>query len=166
MADALDGLPDGKLERCAVRVGNALGVRGPLHPTSSSQDFDIELRWTGKEKAAVRLLAVRDTVAQLLLSLDSTGSSTNYKQTTLRWLNRILVGTGYASLDNAARIHDTGYGEQLPRYSWTDGQLAGAIARLLGDEAMRGRLATLSARMQSAKGAETAAEIIARIAGS
>ncbi|GAA2279223.1 hypothetical protein GCM10010415_54560 [Streptomyces atrovirens] len=26
MADALDGLPDGKLERCAVRVGNALGL--------------------------------------------------------------------------------------------------------------------------------------------
>ena len=69
-------------------------------------------------------------------------------------------------LDNAARIHDTGYGEQLPRYTWTDGQLAGAIARLLGDEAMHGRLGTLSSRMKSAKGTEKAAEIIARIAAS
>ncbi len=78
----------------------------------------------------------------------------------------IIMPFCWDGLDNAARIHDTGYGEQLPRYTWTDGQLAGAIARLLGDEAMQGRLATLSARMKSAKGAEKAAEIIARIAGS
>lgn len=67
-------------------------------------------------------------------------------------------------LDNAARIHDTGYGEQLPRYTWTDEELAGTIERLLGDEAMRQRLANVSRRMQAAKGAEKAAQIIARIA--
>ena len=40
-------------------------------------------------------------------------------------------------LDNAARIHDTGYGDQLPRYTWTDEQLSGMIARLI---AARGAL--------------------------
>ncbi len=69
-------------------------------------------------------------------------------------------------LDNAARIHDTGYGEQLPRYTWTDEELAGTIERLLGDEAMRQRLAHVSRRMQAAKGTEKAAQIIARIAAS
>lgn len=78
----------------------------------------------------------------------------------------IIMPFCWDGLDNAARIHDTGYGEQLPRYTWTDGQLAGAIARLLGDEAMHGRLGTLSSRMKSAKGTEKAAEIIARIAAS
>ena len=67
-------------------------------------------------------------------------------------------------LDNAARIHDTGYGDQLPRYSWTDEELAGAIERLLGDAAMHERLANVSRRMKAAKGTEKAAQIIARIA--
>lgn len=67
-------------------------------------------------------------------------------------------------LDNAARIHDTGYGEQLPRYSWSDEELAGAIERLLGDAAMHQRLAHVSRRMKAAKGTEKAAQIIARIA--
>ena len=67
-------------------------------------------------------------------------------------------------LDNAARIHDTGYGEQLPRYTWTDDELAGTIERLLNDRAMHKRLAAISRRMKAARGAEKAAEIIARIA--
>jgi UDP:flavonoid glycosyltransferase YjiC (YdhE family) len=67
-------------------------------------------------------------------------------------------------LDNAARIHDTGYGEQLPRYSWTEEQLAGTIERLLKDEAMKARLQAVSRHMQAAKGTEKAAQILAEIA--
>jgi MGT family glycosyltransferase len=67
-------------------------------------------------------------------------------------------------LDNAARIHDTGYGDQLPRYSWTDAELSGAIDRLVGDQAMKARLAEVSRHMQSQKGVEKAARILAGIA--
>ena len=67
-------------------------------------------------------------------------------------------------LDNAARIHDTGYGDQLPRYSWTDEDLANAIARLIADQPMKKRLAEISRHMQSAKGTEKAARILAEIA--
>jgi MGT family glycosyltransferase len=67
-------------------------------------------------------------------------------------------------LDNAARIHDTGYGDQLPRYSWTDDQLAGAIARLIADQPMNRKLADISRHMQAAKGTEKAARILAEIA--
>jgi MGT family glycosyltransferase len=78
----------------------------------------------------------------------------------------IIMPFCWDGLDNAARIHDTGYGEQLPRYTWTDQQLTGTIERLLGDKAMHARLATLSARMKSARGNEKAAAIITRIASS
>ena len=36
---------------------------------------------------------------------------------------RIIMPFCWDGLDNAARIHDTGYGDQLPRYTWTDEQL-------------------------------------------
>ena len=67
-------------------------------------------------------------------------------------------------LDNAARIHDTGYGDQLARYAWTDEELANAIARLIADQPMKKKLAEVSKHMQSAKGPEKAARILSEIA--
>jgi len=67
-------------------------------------------------------------------------------------------------LDNAARIHDTGYGDQLPRYAWTDEQLTGTIARLIADQPMKKRLAEVAKHMQAAKGTEKAARILSEIA--
>ncbi len=67
-------------------------------------------------------------------------------------------------LDNAARITDTGYGLDLPRYTWTDKELSEAIARLIGDKPMKARLAKISAHMQAAKGTDKAARILAEIA--
>jgi len=76
----------------------------------------------------------------------------------------IIMPFCWDGLDNAARIHDTGYGEQLPRYSWTDQQLAACIARLLGDTAMKTRLQAIAKHMQAAQGTEKAANILAEIA--
>ncbi|MEZ5446456.1 MAG: glycosyltransferase [Gammaproteobacteria bacterium] len=76
----------------------------------------------------------------------------------------IIMPFCWDGLDNAARIHDTGYGEQLPRYAWTEEQMSSTIARLLADAAMHGRLAQLSAHMQAARGTEKAAHILAAIA--
>ena len=66
-------------------------------------------------------------------------------------------------LDNATRIHETGYGLRLPRYTWKDADLIGAIDRLLGDGAMRQRLARLSGRMRSADGRGQAAAHLNRL---
>jgi MGT family glycosyltransferase len=76
----------------------------------------------------------------------------------------IIMPFCWDGLDNAARIHDTGYGEQLPRYQWTNSELADCIARVLADAAMKSRLQTLSAHMQSAAGTDKAARILAEIA--
>jgi UDP:flavonoid glycosyltransferase YjiC (YdhE family) len=76
----------------------------------------------------------------------------------------IIMPFCWDGLDNAARIHDTGYGDQLPRYTWTEPELAEMIARLLADRAMRQRLAAVSKHMQAAKGTDKAADILAEIA--
>jgi len=76
----------------------------------------------------------------------------------------IIMPFCWDGLDNAARIHDTGYGEQLPRYSWTEDQLGACIARLLGDREMKGKLQQIAKHMQAAQGTEKAANILAEIA--
>ncbi len=76
----------------------------------------------------------------------------------------IIMPFCWDGLDNAARVHDTGYGEQLPRYDWTEPQLAACIARLLSDADMKWRLQTLSVHMQAAAGTAKAARILAEIA--
>ena len=76
----------------------------------------------------------------------------------------IIMPFCWDGLDNAARIHDTGYGEQLPRYTWTEEQVSSCIARLLGDAAMKTRLQAIAKHMQAAQGTEKAANILAEIA--
>jgi len=63
-------------------------------------------------------------------------------------------------LDNATRLHETGYGLRLPRYTWTDEELDAALARLLGDETLRDRLRVLSRHMQAADGRRKGARLI------
>jgi MGT family glycosyltransferase len=67
-------------------------------------------------------------------------------------------------LDNAQRINDTGYGARIPRYTWTDDQLAGAIGGLLEDDRLKRKLASISKEMKEAKGVEKAARIIVEVA--
>jgi MGT family glycosyltransferase len=63
-------------------------------------------------------------------------------------------------LDNATRIHETGYGLRLPRYTWSDADFAVAIESLLRDQAMRERLRVLSDHMRAADGRRKAARLI------
>jgi MGT family glycosyltransferase len=76
----------------------------------------------------------------------------------------IIMPFCWDGLDNAARVHDTGYGDRLPRYSWTEEQLASTIDRLLKDKGMAGRLSAVAKHMQAAKGTDKAAKILAEIA--
>ena len=72
----------------------------------------------------------------------------------------IIMPFCWDGLDNATRIQETGYGLRLPRYTWTDDQLASALEHLLGDRGMHERLKKISAHMQSADGRRKAARLI------
>jgi MGT family glycosyltransferase len=67
--------------------------------------------------------------------------------------------------DNAQRIDEAGFGVRLDTYGHSGAELAGAIERLLGDEALAARLARTSERLQGAPGTEKAADLIEEIAG-
>jgi MGT family glycosyltransferase len=62
--------------------------------------------------------------------------------------------------DNAQRVAETGYGIRLATYEFEDGELLGAIERLAGDEALRGRLAAIAARVQTSPGTIAAADLV------
>jgi MGT family glycosyltransferase len=62
--------------------------------------------------------------------------------------------------DNAQRVDELGLGVRLDTYRFTDEQLHGAITRLLGDRALRARLADSAARIQASNGLCAAANLI------
>ena len=62
--------------------------------------------------------------------------------------------------DNAQRLAETGFGIRLQTYEFEDGELLGAIDRLAGAEALRGRMAAIAARVQAAPGTVRAADLI------
>jgi len=69
--------------------------------------------------------------------------------------------------DNAQRLDETGVGIRLDTYGHDGGELTGAIDRLLGDEALAGRLASMSADLRAFEGTRRAADLIeSAIAGS
>ena len=63
-------------------------------------------------------------------------------------------------LDNATRIHETGHGLRLPRYTWSDAEFAAALERLLTDRAMHERLRRVSAHMRAEDGRRKAARLL------
>jgi MGT family glycosyltransferase len=66
--------------------------------------------------------------------------------------------------DNATRVAETGFGARLDTYGFGEDELHGAVERLLADDAMRERLAAVSARLQADPGAERAAAAILDVA--
>jgi MGT family glycosyltransferase len=68
--------------------------------------------------------------------------------------------------DNAQRMDELGLGVRLDTYRFTDAQLHGALARLLGDTALRDRLGRAAAGIQGRQGLRRAADVIESAAGS
>ncbi|HUY48503.1 MAG TPA: nucleotide disphospho-sugar-binding domain-containing protein [Streptosporangiaceae bacterium] len=66
--------------------------------------------------------------------------------------------------DNAQRADELGLGVRLDTYGFTDAQLRGALARLLGDGALRKRLAGAATQIQRRQGLRRAADAIERAA--
>lgn len=68
--------------------------------------------------------------------------------------------------DNAQRVAELGLGVRLDTYRFTDAELRGALAQLLGDSALRDRLVTGAAQIQAQQGLRRAADLIERAAHS
>jgi len=65
--------------------------------------------------------------------------------------------------DNAQRVDETGFGARLATYAFEDGELLGAIDRLLVDDVLRGRLEAISGELRSNAGTARAATLIEQI---
>lgn len=62
--------------------------------------------------------------------------------------------------DNATRVEETGHGFKMPRYDWSDEDLAAKLDACLQNPAMQAKLAQTSAHMQAQTGPAKAAGII------
>jgi len=67
--------------------------------------------------------------------------------------------------DNAQRMAELGLGARLDTYRFSDGQMRAALDRLLGDTALRARLASMAGVIQRRNGVRAAADIIEATAG-
>jgi MGT family glycosyltransferase len=76
----------------------------------------------------------------------------------------IVLPLFWDQVDNAQRVVETGFGKRLSTYGFDDGELTGAIDRLLGDPALHARLAAMSARIKSTSGTVRAADLIEQVA--
>ena len=76
----------------------------------------------------------------------------------------VVLPLFWDQVDNAQRVHETGFGTRLPAYAFEDEQLTGAIDRLLADDALRSRMAASAARYRAAPGSVRAADRIERVA--
>jgi MGT family glycosyltransferase len=76
----------------------------------------------------------------------------------------VLLPIFWDQHDNAQRVHETGFGERLATYSFTDEEISGAIDRLLADRELHARLADASTRLQANPGNVKAADLIERVA--
>jgi MGT family glycosyltransferase len=65
--------------------------------------------------------------------------------------------------DNAQRVDELGFGVRLPTYAFADGELTGAVDRLLADTVLRERMAAIGADIRARDGLRTAAGIIEQV---
>ena len=82
------------------RLGNT-SKPGPLHPSQpeeKEQAIDIRVYWTGKEKAALHAVALRDSIANLILG---TGTpSDNFRASLMADAKSIMLGNATGSIAN------------------------------------------------------------------
>ena len=76
----------------------------------------------------------------------------------------IVLPLFWDQVDNAQRVHETGFGQRFGAYSVAEDELLGAVERLLADTALHQRMATVAARLQANPGTVRAADLIERVA--
>jgi UDP:flavonoid glycosyltransferase YjiC (YdhE family) len=76
----------------------------------------------------------------------------------------VVLPLFWDQVDNAQRVDETGFGVRLSTYGFEDGELTGAVDRLLADTALRRRMADDARRLGANPGTTRAAELIERVA--
>jgi len=76
----------------------------------------------------------------------------------------IVLPLFWDQVDNAQRVHETGFGQRFGAYSVGEEELLGAVDRLLGDMALHQRMAAIASRLQANPGTIRAAGLIERVA--
>ena len=75
----------------------------------------------------------------------------------------IVLPLFWDQYENAQRIDELGFGIRLDTYHFTDDELTGAVERLLGDAALRARLAELGTAIRARDGLRVGADVIERV---
>ncbi|UBU15278.1 glycosyltransferase [Nonomuraea gerenzanensis] len=75
----------------------------------------------------------------------------------------ILLPLFWDQYDNAQRVDELGYGVRLSTYTFTDEELTGAVAKLLGDTELRARLAAAGEEIRRRDGLRKAADLIEQL---
>ncbi len=75
----------------------------------------------------------------------------------------VLLPLFWDQYDNAQRVHELGFGVRLPTYSFADGELTGAVDRLLADTVLRERMAAIGEGIRARDGVRRGAEIIEQV---
>ena len=78
----------------------------------------------------------------------------------------ILLPLFWDQYDNAQRMDELGFGVRLATYAFTDADMTGALDRLLGDTALRERMAAQGAAIRARGGTQHGAEVIESVAAS
>ena len=76
----------------------------------------------------------------------------------------IVLPLFWDQVDNAQRVDETGFGVRLATYDFEDGELTGAVDRLLADAPVRARLGAIAKRLQADLGTARAATLIESVA--
>jgi MGT family glycosyltransferase len=76
----------------------------------------------------------------------------------------VLLPIFWDQHDNAQRVHETGFGERLATYSFTDDEMTRAIDGLLSEDALYTTLDGISKRLKANPGNVKAADLIERVA--
>jgi MGT family glycosyltransferase len=75
----------------------------------------------------------------------------------------IVLPLFWDQYDNAQRVHELGFGVRLATYAFADGELTGAVDRLLADTVLRERMKAIGADIRARDGLRTAAGIIEQV---
>ena len=88
------------------------------------------------------------------------GTATEIVNTNTAGKPAIIMPYVWDGHDNATRVQETGHGFKMPRYDWTDADLAAKLDACMHDPAIKAKLAATSAHMKSQRGPAKAAGIL------
>lgn len=75
----------------------------------------------------------------------------------------IVLPLFWDQYENAQRVDELDFGVRLDTYHFTDDELTGALERILGDDALRERVAEIGRRVRERDGVSVAADVIERV---